>query len=114
MDYVALGILLGLLIFSLVMFVIIRSQSKKSEHPDAQNPNYAEPTPLNHAPDGSQAEFSKSMLSLALTKNGSENESISRVVTPEPSTKDGSGGKLFFEDTGAAKVVEVGRRIEVV
>lgn len=100
MDYVALGIILGFLTFSIIMFVIIRSQSRKSEHPEAQNTNYNEPTALNHAPIGSHEEFSRSVLSLALIKAGSENESTSRLGTPDPSTKGGSGRRLFFEDTG--------------
>lgn len=114
MDYVALGILLGLLVFSLIMFAIIRSQSRKSEHPEAQKPNYAEPTPLYHAPDGSQADFSRSMISLALMKSGSDNDSSSRVGTPDPSTKDGSSRRLFFEDTGAGRASHSARHVETV
>lgn len=114
MDYIALGILLGLLVFSLVMFAIIRCQSRKSENPEARKPNYTEPTPLYHAPDGSQAEFSKSMISLALMKGSSENGSNSRVGTPDPSTKSGSSRRLFFEDTGTGPTTDGGRHVETV
>lgn len=116
MDYVALGILLGLLVFSLVMFAVIRSQSRKSEHPEAQKRNYTEPTPLYHAPVGSQADFSRSMISLALLKGGNENDSSSRVGIPDPSTTGGSGRRLFFEDTGtgAGLATHGGRHIETV
>lgn len=116
MDYIALGILLGLLVFSLVMFAVIRSQSRKSEHPEAQKRNYTEPTPLYHAPDGSQADFSRSMISLALLKGSNENDSSSRVETPDPSTRGSSGRRLFFEDTGtgAGSATHGGRHIETV
>lgn len=114
MDYVALGVLLGFLVFSLVMFAIIRSQSRESEHPEAQKRNYAEPTPLNHAPDGSQAEFSRSMISLALMKSGSGNDSSSRIGTPDPSIEGGSGKRLFFEDTGTVPVPHSGTHVETV
>lgn len=109
MDYVALGIILGLVVFSLVMFVIIRSQSRKSEHPEAQITNHTDPTPLYHAPVGSQADFSRSMLSLATMKGG--NGSTSRLGTPDLSKINGGSGKLFFEDTGMA--THSGRRAEV-
>lgn len=110
MDYVALGIILGLIVFSLVMFIIIRNQSRKSEHPEAQITNHADPTPLYHAPVGSQADFSRSMVSLALMKGGSESGSTSRLGTPDLSKNDGSSGKLFFEDTGRS--MHGGRKAE--
>ena len=64
-DYPALGILSGVILFSVILFIIIRSQSKKSEHPEALVSNASNPTLLNHAPPESHSAYSMSMLSLA-------------------------------------------------
>lgn len=103
-DYVAIAILSGLIVFSIIMFIVIRSQSKKSEHPDALISNASNPTLLCHAPPDSQSAYSMSMLSL------------SKLGTPEPNAsttdleEDGKKfkRKLFYEDTRDSAVLKRG------
>ena len=95
-DWVAVGILSAFAIFGLIMFIVIRTQSKKSPYPDVTVSNAHDPTPLSHAPDGSQSEYSRSVLSL---------NSMKKPSSPEPEmdkTKQEVKKfkrRLFFEDT---------------
>ena len=91
-DLVAFGVIMGLIVFCVIMFFIFRSQSKKSEHPDAQMSNASDPTPLHHAPTGSQSEYLRSLLSL---KKPSTPELETDKTREEPKFK----RRLFFEDT---------------
>jgi len=95
-DWVAIGILSAFTLFGIIMFIVIRSQSKKSEHPEAALSNASDPTPLNHAPDGSQSEYSKSVLSLSsLKKPSSPDPEMDRMIEDGKKFK----RRLFFEDT---------------
>ncbi|KAK5939510.1 hypothetical protein PMZ80_007888 [Knufia obscura] len=95
-DYVAVGIISAFVVFSIIMFVVIRSQSKKSEHPEATMSNASDPTPLNHAPDGSQSEYSRSVLSLnSLKKPSSPDPEMDKIKEEGKKFK----RRLFFEDT---------------
>jgi len=95
-DWVAIGLISAFTVFGIIMFIVIRSQSKKSEHPEANLSNASDPTPLNHAPDGSQSEYSRSVLSLTSLRKPSSPD-------PEMDTMKEEGKKfkrrLFFEDT---------------
>lgn len=107
-DFVALGVLGGLIIFSAILYIVFRAQSKKSEHPLAEESNASNPTLLQHAPADSQRLYSASMLSLG--------SSLGKPRTPELKGEEASlaeeGKKfkrrLFFEDTAEDELV--GRR----
>lgn len=110
-DYVALGILLSLAAFGVLIFVIIRKQSRESKHPDAQRSNANDPTPLNHAPDGSQSEYSASVLSLH-KKPGSLDLDAEMDKAKEEGGK--SKRSLFFDDTAEDQTPIVQRESQVV
>lgn len=110
-DYVALGILLSLAAFCVLIFIIIRKQSRKSMHPDAQRSNANDPTPLNHAPDGSQSEYSASVLSLH-KKPGSPDPDVEMNRVKEEGGK--SNKRLFFDDTTEDQTPIVQRESQMV
>ena len=97
LDWIAAGIIGGVAIFSLIMFVVIRRQSYSSEHPEALQSNSSDPTLLCHAPDGSQSEYSASLSSLNLAKKSSLAELSNKAGQDqeEPHFK----RRLFYEDT---------------
>lgn len=105
-DYIALGILLSLVAFSILIFIIIRKQSRKSKHPDAQRSNAGDPTPLHHAPDGSQSEYSASLPSLH-KKPGAPDPHAEMDKVKGESRK--SKRKLFFDDTAEDQIPIVQR-----
>lgn len=95
-DWVAVGLISAFTAFGLIMFIVFRSQSKKSSHPDATISNAGDPTPLNHAPDGSQSEYTRSVLSFnSLKKPSSPDPEMDKMKEEEKKFK----RRLFFEDT---------------
>jgi len=95
-DWIAVGIISAFAVFGLIMFIVIRSQSKKSEHPEATMSHASDPTPLNHAPDGSQSDYSRSVLSInTLKKPGSPDPEMDKMREEGQKFK----RRLFFEDT---------------
>jgi len=95
-DWVAVGVISAFTLFGIIMFIVFRSQSKKSEHPEATLSNASKPTPLNHAPDGSQSEYSRSVLSLnSLKRLSSQDPKMDKIKENGNRFK----RRLFFEDT---------------
>lgn len=107
-DYISLGLLASILIFAGIMFIVIRKQSKKSEHPDARLSNASNPTMLQHAPPESQSAYSASMLSLSLEKSGSLEKKEDHEKLEEPGKR--FERRLFYEDTGQDRGSLLGRR----
>lgn len=96
LDYVAIGVAGFFIVFAVIMFVVIRSQSKKSDHPEGQLSNASNPTLLQHAPPDSQSAYSVSMLSLVKPGTPDPN-ATSKEDLAEESRK--FKRRLFFEDT---------------
>ena len=94
---VAVCVLGGFILFSIITFFIFRRQSRGSEHPDALRENASEPTPLNHAPDGAQSEYSASLLSLGVQKNPGSASNLELDQMKDEGKK--FKRRLFFEDT---------------
>lgn len=96
LDYVAVGVAGFFVLLAVTMFVVIRSQSKKSEHPEGQASNASNPTLLQHAPPDSQSAYSVSMLSLVKPSTPDPN-----AASKESLAEEGRKFKrrLFFEDT---------------
>lgn len=99
LDYVALAIICSFAVLSIIMFIIFRKQSKKSEHPEATVSNASNPTLLQHAPPDSQSAYSVSMLSLI--KTGSPDPNNHGTAEEEKLAEEERKFKrrLFFEDT---------------
>lgn len=96
LDYLAVGVAAFFILLAVIMFVVIRSQSRKSEHPEGQLSNASNPTLLQHAPPDSQSAYSVSMLSLVKPGTPDPNAASKENLADEGRK---FKRRLFFEDT---------------